>query len=176
MKSRMAASLVLITLFVSSFAQSQSQASQEKSDPQSLSQTAVTVASNTKHQNLDGYLAIYVSPENWASGLKDGDLGPFLKLKEAKAGRSVVFLFSQSKDAAICVYFDGATAFGMTAVKAGAGGKIEASDISGEYKAVTKEMLKDPGQEFHLENSEISTDDGVPLPAYQVTGAAKKPA
>src|SRR5260221_10145628 len=124
MKSGTALSLVLIALVISSFALAQNQASQEKSHPQSLTQTAATVASNAKHQDLNGYLAIYVSPENWASGLKDGDLGPFLKQKEAKPGRSVVFLFSQSKDAAICVYFDGATAFGMTAVKAGAGGKI----------------------------------------------------
>ncbi len=176
MKSGTTLSLVLIALFISSFALAQNQASQEKSDPQSLIQTAATVASNAKRQDLNGYLAIYISPENWASGLKDGDLGPFLKQKEAKPGRSVIFLFSQSKDAAICVYFDGAAAFGMTAVKAGAGGKIEDKDISGEYKAVTKEMLKDSGQEFHLENSEIGTDDGVPLPAYLVTSAAKKPA
>jgi hypothetical protein len=176
MKFRMTAALFLVALFISGFAQAQSQAGPEKSDPSSLAQIAVNVASNTKHPNLDGYVAIYVSPENWPAGLKDSDLGPFLKLKEAKPGRSAVFLFSQSKDAAIAVYFDGGTAFGITAVKAGAGGKMEDSSISGEYRPVTKEMLKEPGQEFHLEHNELSTDDGVPLPAYLVTSSAKKPA
>jgi hypothetical protein len=176
MKSRTAISLVLIALFVSGVAQAQSQASQEKSDPQSLIQNAITVASNTKHPDLSGYLAIYISPDNWAAGLKDGDLGPFLKLKEGKPGRSVVFLFSQSKDSAICVYFDGAAAIGVTSAKAGADGKIADKDISGEYKDVTKEMLKETGQPVHLESGDISTDDGVPLPAYQITSAAKKPA
>jgi hypothetical protein len=176
MKFRMATLLVLITLFVSGIAQAQSQATPEKRDPQSRIQIAINVTSNAQHQNLDGYLAIYVDPEKWAAGLKDGDLGPFLKLKEQKPGRSAVFLFSPSKDSAIGVYFDGGTAFGMTAVKAGASGKIEASDISAGYKAVTKEMLKETGKEFQFEPSEISTDDGEPLPGYLITSATKKPA
>ncbi len=131
MKFRMATLLVLVTLFVSGFAQAQSQDTPEKSDPQSLIQIAINVTSNAQHQNLDGYLAIYVDPEKWTAGLKDGDLGQFL---------------------------------------------IEASDISAGYKAVTKEMLKETGKEFHFEPSEISTDDGEPLPAYLITSATKKPA
>jgi hypothetical protein len=64
----------------------------------------------------------------------------------------------------------------VTSAKAGADGKIADKDISGEYKDVTKEMLKETGQPVHLESGDISTDDGVPLPAYQITSAAKKPA
>src|SRR6202049_1932130 len=150
MKFKIAASLVLIALVVSGLAVAQNQACPAKTDPLVLVQIAVNVASNS-HQNVDGYIAIYVEPEKWAAGLKDSDLGPFLKFKEQKPGRRAVFLFSQSKDAAIGVYFDGDTAFGMTAVKAGASGKIEASDISAGYKAVTKEMLKATGQEVHLD-------------------------
>ena len=176
MKSRMAVSLVLLALFVSGFAAAQSQASPEKNDPLSLVGIAVDIASNSQQHNLDGYIAIYVSPEKWAVALKDGDLGPFLKLKEAKPGRSAVFFFSAaapSKDLAIGVYFDGGTAFGVTAAQAGASGKIEAGDISAGYKAVTKEMLKNASQGFRFGQVEINTDDGEPLTAYAIT---KKPA
>ena len=175
MKLRMA-TLVLIALFVSSLTQAQNQASPAKSDPQSLIQIAVTVTSNAQHQSADGYVAIYIEPEKWPAGLKDSDLGPFLKLKEAKPGRSAVCLFSPSKDVAISVYFDDGAAFGITSAKANASGKIEASDITAGYKAVTKEMLKETGQQFQFEQNEASTDDGVPLPSYVVTIAAKKPA
>src|SRR5450432_3975443 len=162
-------------LFVAGFAVAQNQASPGKSDPLSLIQIAVNVATNA-HQDLDGHLAIYVDPEKWTAGLKDGDLGPFLKLKEQKPGRSAVCIVSSSKDSAIAVYFDGDTAFGMTAVKAGASGKIDASDISAGYKAITKEMLADAGQKFHFEPIDLNTDDGEPLPAYVITETSKKPA
>src|SRR5258708_28760442 len=112
---------------------------------------------------------MYLEPEKWEAGLKDSDLGPFLKLKEQKPGRSAVCFFPQSKNAAIVVYFDGGTAFGMTAVKAGASGKIEASDISAGYKAVTKKMLKTTGQELHFNQVQINLDDGTPLIAYVTT-------
>ena len=118
----------------------------EKSDPLSLVKIAVNVASNTQHQDLNGFLAIYVDSESWAAALKDGDLGPFLKLKEVKPGRSAVLFFTPEKDTAITVFFDGNSPFGMTAAKAKSG-KIEAGDISSAYKPVSKEMLKDAGQE-----------------------------
>jgi hypothetical protein len=168
MKFKIAALLVLAALFVSGFAVAQSQPGPAKSDPLVLVQTAVNVASNSQ-QNVDSYVAIYIEPEKWEAGLKDSDLGPLLKLKEQKPGRSAVFILSQSKDAAIGVYFDGGTVFGMTVVKAGASGKIEASDISAGYKAVTKEMLKPAGQEYHFEAAPINTDDGEPLTAYVIT-------
>src|SRR5258708_4688445 len=167
MKFKMAL-LVLIALFVSGFVVAQNQASPAKSDPLVLVQIAVNVAGNS-NQNVDGYIAIYVEPEKWEAGLKDSDLGPFLKLKEQKPGRSAVCFFPQSKNAAIVVYFDGGAAFGMTAVKAGASGKIEASDISAGLKAVTKKMLKATGKEFRFDQVEINMDDGTPLTAYVTT-------
>jgi hypothetical protein len=168
MKFKMTVTLAFFALVVSGFAVAQSQASPAKSDPLALVQIAINVASNSQ-QNVDGYVAIYVEPERWEAGLKDSDLGPFLKFKEQKPGRSAVFIFSKSKDSAVGVYFDGGAAFGMTAVKASASGKIEASDISAGYKAVTKEMLKPTSQEFHFEQAEINMDDGTPLIAYVMT-------
>ena len=167
MKFRITATLVLVALAVSGLA-AQNQANAVKGDPLVLVQIAATVAVNS-HQNVDGYIAIYVEPEKWEAGFKDSDLGLFLKLKEQKPGRSAVFFFPQAKDKAIGVYFDGGTAFGMTAVKAGASGKIEASDISAGYKAVTKEMLKAADQEFRFDQVEINMDDGTPLIAYVAT-------
>jgi len=155
MKLRMA-TLVLIALFVSSLTQAQNQASPAKSDPQSLIQIAVTVTSNAQHQSADGYVAIYIEPEKWPAGLKDSDLGPFLKLKEAKPGRSAVCLFSPSKDVAISVYFDDGAAFGITSAKANASGKIEASDITAGYKAADY-FKKYPGRFISAHLSDWST-------------------
>ena len=174
MKFRLAASLVLITLFVAGVAVAQKPATPEKTDPLVLAQIATTIASNTQHQSFDGDLAIYVPPEKWAAGLKDSDLGPFLKFKEQKPGRSAVLIFPPSKGSAICVYFDGAAAFGITAAKADASGKIAASDISSGYKTVTGEMTKETGQEFHFKSGDINTDESEPLTAYQITSTSKK--
>lgn len=134
---------------------------------------AADVAGNVQNQPLNGYLAIYLDQQNWAAGLKDGDLGPFLKVKEAKPGRSAACLFSAAKDAAICVYFDGDTPFGVAAVRAGGSGKIEASDIAAAYKAVSKEMLKKGAEELRFEPGDVATDDGQPLPAFLISSAGK---
>lgn len=167
MKYKLAALLVLCGLMISGVAMPQSQGSAE-SDPLALIKIAINVASNTK-QNVDGHLAILVTPEKWAAGLKDGDLGPFLKLKEQKPGRSAVFIISPAKDTAIGVYFDNGVAFGMTAVKAGSSGKIEPGDISAGYKAITSEMLKATSKQFNFEAVSINTDDGESLAAYLIT-------
>ena len=144
-------------------------AAPEKKDALSFVKTAADVAGNVQSQSLDGFLAIYIGEKNWAAGLTDSDLGPFLKLKEAKPGRSATCFFSNGKDAATCVYFDGDTPFGVAAVKAGTSGQIQASDISAAYKAVSKEMLKKGSSEFSFNESDINTDDGVPLPAFGVS-------
>ncbi len=151
-----------------------SQAAQKK-EPLTFVKIAADVARNVQPQSLNGYLALYIDSQAWASGLKDSDLGPFLKVKEAKPDRSAACLFSSAKDVAICVYFDGDTAFGVAAVKAGASGKIEPSDVPAAYKPVTKDMLKKGEQELRFEPGEAATDDGQPLPAFQVSTAAKFP-
>jgi hypothetical protein len=151
----------------------QNQPQQKKEEPLSFVKIAADVASNVQHDTVNGSLGIYISSQNWDAGLKDGDLGPFLKVKEAKADRSAVCFFTNQKDAAVCVYFDGNTPFGMTAIKAGSSGKIEAGDVAPTYRAVTKEMLKKGAEELGFSDGEISTDDGQALPAFLVAVPTK---
>lgn len=183
MKSRIAVSLLLAgMLAVLAAAQNQPAAQKpapekpapekpaaEKKDALFFVKTAADVAGNAQSQSLDGYLGIYIDDQNWAEGSKDSDLGPFLKLKEAKPGRSATCFFSNAKDAATCVYFDGDAAFGVAAAKAGSSGQIQASDIAAAYKTVSKEMLKKGSAEISFSERDINTDDGVPLPAFGVT-------
>jgi hypothetical protein len=168
MKSRIVLSLTLAAALVTALAVAQNQPAAESVDPVFFVKMATQVAGNVQDHSLDGYLGIYVSEQNWAAGLKDGDLGPFLKLKEAKPGRSVAYLFSAAKDAAICVYFDGKSPFGVVAVRAGSGGSIETSAIAAAYKVVSKDLLKKSDQEWRFNPTEINTDDGVALPAFQI--------
>ncbi|MGZ4854952.1 MAG: hypothetical protein ACXV7C_00870 [Candidatus Angelobacter sp.] len=174
MKFRMIAPLLAAALLVSGIATAQSKPEAEKKDPLPLVRIASNVARNIQDRNLNGFLVIYIDSQSWASGLKDGDLGPFLKLKEAKSGRSAVLFFSPEKDIAIGVFFDGDSAFGAASVKA-KNGKIDANDISAAYKPISKEMLKDAGQDLQFDKGDVSTDDGQPVTAFQIS-AAKKPA
>jgi hypothetical protein len=165
--------LVVLAGALGSAAGVQNRPDQGKQDPLFFAKIAANVAANVQHETVNGSLAIYMDDQKWAAGLKDGDLGPFLRLKEAKPGRSAACLFSQNKDAAVCVYFDGDSPFGVAAVKAGASGRIEASDIAAAYKPVGKEMLKQGSEEFSFAPTDISTDDGQPLPAFAVATAPK---
>jgi hypothetical protein len=169
MKSRVVVSLILAGILIAALAAGQNQSGAEKTDPLFFVKMATDVAGNVQHDSLDSHLGIYVSEQNWAAGLKDSDLGPFLKLKEAKASRSAAFVFSSNKDAAICVFFDGKSPFGVVAVRAGAGGGIQASDISAAYKPITRDMLKKGAQEWHFAETEVNADDGTSLPAFAIT-------
>lgn len=171
MKPRILTSMFFAGILISALAFAQTQPAPEKADPLVFVKTAASIAGNVQHDSLDRFLGIYVSEEHWSSGSKDSDLGPFLKLKEAEAkpGRSVIFFFSDSKDAAICVYFDGQTPFGVAAVRAGASGGIQAADVAAAYKPVSKDMLKKGDQEWHFTQSGVNTDDGTSLPAFQIT-------
>lgn len=169
MQFRTAVFITLPILLVSAVALAQNQPATEKADPLFFVRIATDVAGNVQQGSLDGYLGIYVSEQNWADGLKDSDLGPFLKLKEVKPGRSVAFLFSAAKDAAVCVYFDGKSPFGVVAVHAGTSGAIQASDIAAAYKPISKDMLKKGAQEWHFNENGINTDDGVALPAFSIS-------
>jgi hypothetical protein len=145
----------------------------ESKEPLFFARIAADVAGNVQSKSLNGFIAIFVEPKNWAAGLKDSDLGPFMKVKEAKAGRGAACLFSDAKDVAICVYFDGDAPFGVAAVTVGAGGKIEDKDVAAAYKAVTKDMLKKGDVELSFAPSDLNTDDGTPLPGFQITSTAK---
>ena len=172
MKSRVLVSVVFAGMLVAVFAAAQTLPTPQRSEVQNADtlyfiKIAADVTANLQ-QTSDGRLAIFVSDQNWAEGLKDSDLGPFLKVKEAKPGRSAAFLFTPAKDAAVCVYFDGKSAFGVVAVKAGAGGSIKADDITAAFKPITKEMLKKSDKEPHFNPTDVNTDDGVSLPAFLV--------
>lgn len=169
MKLRTALSLILAGVLGSALALAQTVPGPDKADSLSFIKTAADIAGNVQQQSLDTFLAIYVSEQNWGSGVKDGDLGPFLKIKEAKPGRSAAFFFNEAKDAAICVYFDGKSPFGVVAVKSASGAAIQPSEISAAYKDVSKDMLKKGDQEWHFTQNGVTADDGTSLPAFQIT-------
>jgi hypothetical protein len=184
MKSRIALSF-LVAFFAVILAAAQNQpapakpgaekSAAEKKDPLFFVKIAADVAGNVQQASLNGFLGLYIDPQNWASGLKDSDLGPFLKVKEAKPGLSAACLFSPNKDVAVCVYFDGDTPLGVAAAKAGASGKIEAADISAAYKPISKEMLKKGDKELRFDQGDVSTDDGQTLPAFSIATGSKFP-
>ena len=175
MKLRMVTSLVVGTLLISGPTLAQSKPDAEKKDARYFARVAANVASNVQQRDLNGFLALYADSQSWASGLKDGDLAPFLKLKEEKPGRCAVLFFAPAKDAAVTVFFDGDSPFGVAAVKAGSGGPIQAGDISAAYKPVSNDMLKETGQEFQFNESQVTTDEGSPVVAFEVS-TSKKPA
>jgi hypothetical protein len=173
MKLRTSISLILAGACLAALATAQNppapnQDNQGKKDPLAYVQTAADVANNLRHQSLNDYLGIYIDSKNWAAALKDGDLAPLLKTQEAKPDRSAACLFSSAKDAAVCVYFDGEKAYGAMAVHAGASGKIEDKDIASGYKIVTQELLEKGGAKLQFNQTDVATDEGVPLPAYQI--------
>lgn len=177
MKIRTIIALFLACACLSALAIAQNLPSPDKkNDPARMDalafvQTAADVANNLRHnESLNNYLGIYIDSKNWAAGLKDGDLGPFLKSQPAKDDRSAACFFSDAKDAAVCVFFDGEKAYGAAAVHA-TNGKIEDKDVSAAYKILTKDLLEKSGAKLRFAQSDIATDDGVPLPAFQVTVA-----
>lgn len=170
MKYRVSVSLPLIlaAMLIPVLAFSQTQPATDNADPLSFVKTATDIAGNVQSDSLAGRLAIYISDKNWPDGLKDGDLGPFLKVKEAKAGRSAACIFNDEKNAVICVYFDGKDPFGVVAAKASAGGGFKPADISAAFKPVSKDMLEKGGQELKFNTAEVNTDDGTTLPGYLI--------
>ena len=172
MKTRFFATIMLAGM-AAVLAAAKSPQSAESREPLFFVKVAANIASNVQPKSLNGYLAIYIEAKNWAAGLKDSDLGPFLKIKEAKPGRSAACLFSDAKDAAICVYFDGDSAFGVAAVTVGASGKIEDKDVAAAYKTVTNEMLKKSEADLSFAPGDVSTDDGTSLPGFQITSTTK---
>lgn len=172
MKFRTAISLMLTGVLGSALALAQIQLTPEKGDALAFVKAAVDVAGNVQQQSLENFFAIYVDEQHWASAAKDGDLGPFFKLKQAspKPGRSGVCFFSEAKDTATCVYFDDKTAFGVVSVKAANGSAIPADSVAAAYKPVTKDMLEKSDKQWQYTILEgFTADDGVALTAYHVT-------
>ena len=148
--------------------------SQNKLDPDGKEaipyvKMAADIALNVQQNSLNNFLAVFVSYRDSDQAAKDGDLGPFMKIKQAipMGGRSTVCLFSPKKDSAICVYFDEKKPFGLVAVKAGENGKF--GDVSESYKRVTPEMRKKSEQKLNFLESTVTTDYGAGLTAFQIT-------
>ncbi|HLW52357.1 MAG TPA: hypothetical protein VKW06_05905 [Candidatus Angelobacter sp.] len=130
---------------------------------------AVDIAGNVQQGSLNNFLAVFVTYRDSDQAAKDGDLGPFMKVKEAIpiGGRTTVCLFSPKKDDAICVYFDDKKPFGLVAVKAGTDGKF--GDANDAYRRVTREMLQKPSRQFKFTEQTVTTDYGAGLTGFQIT-------
>lgn len=156
-------------LLAPSVSQSQNKLSADGKEALPFVKTAVDIALNMQQGSLDRFLGVYVTYRDWDGAARDGDLGPFMKVKQAspQGGRSAVCLFSSKKDSAICVYFDEKTPFGVVTVKAGADGKL--GDASGSYERVSQEMRKKNDQKLkYLENT-VTTDYGYQLTGFLIT-------
>ena len=152
----------------------QGQTSKEDSVILNLARTAANVAANTLHRNISGYMAVYVDEKSWEKLSKDSDLGPVLKLKEAKAGRSMMLVMSSSDNTAprVAVYFEGMDARELVIVSPQPETTVEPLAV----KPVPKEALRevDAEQGLLFARGEVNSDDGDPVVAYQITSSAKK--
>jgi hypothetical protein len=169
MKSCAAVSLILAATLLPALAFSQTLPAPDNSDSLAFVKVAADVGGNVQSDSLVGRIALYVSDKNWPDALKDGDLGPFLKVKEAKPGRSAACIFTDEKDAAICVYFDGKEPFGVVALKASTGGGFKPADVSAAFKPVSKDMLEKGSQGLQFDKIDINTDQGVTLPGFVIS-------
>ena len=167
---------IIVAVLISGFAGAQSTNAEKKDNDNkvslSLINTAANVFANTQQASLNDFFAAFVDSKTWDSALKDSDLGPFLKLKEKKQARSVVFFIAPKGTLIAAVFFDGNSAFGVTWTNIG-DGKIESNALSAKYQPVSNEMLKDSGQRLQFTQGDISTDDGDSIPAYQITSIDK---
>lgn len=130
--------------------------------------TALDIAANLRDQSLDGYVAIYIDDQTWPTALKDGDLGPFVKLNPAKPNRRAIILTSSKTKPTICVFFDGNTAFGVAATGGMGGGEAATAEIAAGYKPVTSDLLTKRIHNPMLIPGEVSADDGTRLTTYQI--------
>jgi hypothetical protein len=172
MKPRIFAAVFLVGIF-SALVLAQTKPATKRYDPLLFAGIAADVAGNVQTQSLNNYLTTYMDQTLWAAGLKDSDFGPFLRAKEAKPGRGADFLFSTDKDVAICVYFDGDIPFGVAVLHLRTGQKIEDKDVLAAHKSVTKEMLKKNSEDLRFTTTDMATDDGVALVAFQISVAGQ---
>lgn len=167
MKNRFALLLLIVGILASSLP---GLAAGQERDPLYFIRTTAEIGLNVQKNSLDGFLGVYVASANWGAASKDSDLRLFMKLKEvpAKADRSATCLFPETRSVVICVYFDGDKPFGVLAVKATPGVKIDDDAVAAAYQSVSKEMLKKTEQKLEFQPGGVSTDDGTPLPGYLI--------
>jgi hypothetical protein len=172
MKSKIMAALFLAGALCL-LAAAQTKPAAKRYDPLFFAGVGSDVAGNVLNKSLNNYLTTFLDQTTWDAGLKDSDFGPFLRAKGAKPGRGADFLFSQEKNVAICVYFDGDVPFGVAVLHLSAGQKIEDKDVLAAYKPVTKEMLKKNSEDLRFTTTDMATDDGVALVAFQISIAGE---
>lgn len=138
--------------------------------------TAANVATHVQYDSIDGYAAIYVSPQNWQAATADKNLGPFLEAQEASPSRSAVCLFSKARNTGICVYFDGGTAYGVTALVSDWNHPYTVAGVSDSFQQATPDLLEKASERISLAPTTIKLDSGQTLPAYAIkVGAAGAP-
>jgi hypothetical protein len=169
----MKASCLALFLLLASFAVAQNQEQSSKEDSGlRYARLAFNAASLTQHQSLEGYVAVFIDDKSWTTLSKDGDLGPFLKLKEQKAERRMVYFLGSPEALRVVVYFDGSSATDVAAFKPGPDAKISADLL----KPVPKETSKanDDAAAWTFVREDVNSDDGDPIPAYRITKAEPK--
>ena len=144
-----------------------SSAAQDK-DALKFVRIAADVASNVQTGSIDEYTAIYIDEENWKAAAADSDLGPFIQAQEAGAARSMACLFSAAKDNAVCVYFDGTRAYGVTALQSERNSPFTSAAASASYKALTPDLLRKAQGKISFSPNPITLDNGQPLKAFRV--------
>jgi hypothetical protein len=167
---KFAVSLIFAALLIASLtAQSQHKLDADGKEAIPYAKMAAEVALNVQQQSLNNFLAVFISYRDSDQAARDGDLGPFMKIKQAEpaGGRSTVCLFSPKKDAAICVYFDEKKPFGVVAVKAGDDGKF--GDVAAAYQRVSPEMHKKSEQKLNFAETTVTTDYSAGLTAFLIT-------
>jgi hypothetical protein len=151
-----------------------SEQSRQDSVTFNLARTATNIAANTLHKNMSGYWAIYIDEKNWARLSHDSDFGPVLKLKKAKAGRSMMLVMPAGDNWAqrVAVYFEGMDAEDMVVVSPDS----ETGPQPSAVKPVPKEALReiDAEQGLLFTRGEVNSDDDVLVVAYQITSSVKK--
>jgi len=162
--------LIAFILLFASFAVAQDQSSKE--DPAlRYARLAFNAASAIEHQSLEGYVAVFVDDKSWTTLSKDSDLGPFLKLKEQKAERRLVFFFGGPEVQRVVVYFDGPAATDVAVFTPGPNAKVTA-DLLKPVPEKLKANDAANGWTFTREN--MNSDDGDEIPGYRITKVESK--
>ena len=167
--------LLLFLLAVCARAQNNEPAAKKEDGKLIFVTTAARVISNLQHQTLAGYTAAAIDQKIWTPLLKDGDLGPFLKLKEPKPElRAVILILNAKTSMTFCVYFNAFTPIGIAIVQPNPAGKIDPSEVASSYKSVPKEAVREGEEELYFISGEIRSDDDQPISAYKIASAGKK--
>jgi hypothetical protein len=119
-------------------------------------------------ESIDGYFAIYISPQNWISASADGDLGPFAAAQEASPSHSMACLFTPIKNNAVCVYFEGERAYGLTALRSDPNHPFTSAAAAASYKPITRELLKKAPGKIAFSPVNIKLDNGQSVDGFLI--------